>query len=163
MMSVTRTGNTPLASKLSDHAKQVHIFDGLHSASLISLFQMSDDYCVTILENNEINILKGRTIILKSHRNNIYDLWDIPISIPVRYCAMAIITKDKKQTELILYLHEFCFRPNPRTFLKLIKNGNFLTWPGPNNQQLLKHLPTSISTALGHMDQERKTSNIKIM
>ena len=36
------------------------------------------------------------------------------------------------------------------------KKGNFLTWPGLNNQQLLKHIPPSIETALGHMDQDRK-------
>ena len=36
------------------------------------------------------------------------------------------------------------------------KNGNLLTWTGLNNQQLLNHLPPSITTALGNMDQERK-------
>ena len=35
-------------------------------------------------------------------------------------------------------------------------NGNSLTWKGLNNQQLLKHLPPSISIALGHLDQELK-------
>ena len=29
-----------------------------------------------------------------------------------------------------------------------MKNGKFLTWPGLNNQQLLKHLPHSIETSL---------------
>ena len=37
-----------------------------------------------------------------------------------------------------------------------MKNGNFLIWPGLKNPQLLKHLPPSIVTALGHMGQERK-------
>ena len=37
-----------------------------------------------------------------------------------------------------------------------IQSGNFLTWPGLNNQQLLKYLPPRITTALGHLDQERK-------
>ena len=40
--------------------------------------------------------------------------------------------------------------------MKAIKNVNSLTWPGLNNQQLLKHLPPSIETALRHLDQERK-------
>ena len=69
-MSATRTGNTPLEISLSAHAKKVHIFDGLHSDSLISLGQLCDDDCVAILENNEINIIKGKTVILKGHRNN---------------------------------------------------------------------------------------------
>ena len=41
-------------------------------------------------------------------------------------------------------------------FLKMKNNGNFLTWIDLNNKQLLKYLPPSISTALGHLDQERK-------
>ena len=36
------------------------------------------------------------------------------------------------------------------------KNGNFLTWPGLNDQLLLNHLTPGIKTSLGHMDQERK-------
>ena len=77
---------------------------------------------------------------------------------------MKIITKDKTKTELIQYLHEFCFRKTPRTSLKSINNGNFLIWPGLKNQQFLRYLPPSIATDLGHMDQEKKlqsTSNIK--
>ena len=64
-MSVTRTGNIPLASSLSARAKKLHIFDGLRSASLISLGQLCDDDCVAILDKNEINILRGKMLILK--------------------------------------------------------------------------------------------------
>ena len=121
--------------------------------------------CVDILDKNEINILKGNTLILKGHRNKIDGLWDITISIPVRHFVMAIITKDKTKTELIQYLYGFCFIPTPRTFMKAINNGNFLTWPGLKNQQLLKHLPPRIATALGNLDQERKnlqsTKNVR--
>ena len=48
-MSATRTGNIPLEISLSAHAKKAHIFDGLHSASLISLGQLCDDDFVAIL------------------------------------------------------------------------------------------------------------------
>ena len=117
---------------------------------------MCDDYCVSILGKNKINILKGRTLILKGHSNKTDGLWDIPISRPVSNRAMAIITRDKTKTELIQYLHRCCFSPTLRTFLKEIKNGKFLRCPGLNNQHLLKHLPPSIATALGHMYKERK-------
>ena len=158
-MNATRTGKIPLASSLSYHFKKAHIFDGLHSASLISLGKMCDDDCVAILDKKDINIIKGKTLILKGHRNKIDVLWDIPISIPVRHLAMAIIAKDKTNIELIQYLHGLCFSPTPRNFLKAINNGNFLTWPGLNNQQLLKHLSPSIATDPGYMYQEIKTSN----
>ena len=37
-----------------------------------------------------------------------------------------------------------------------IKNINFLTWPGLNNQTFLKHLLQIIAADLGHLDQELK-------
>ena len=63
-MSETITGNIPLAISLSAHEKKAHIFDGLHSDSLISLCQLCDDDCVAILDKNQINILKVKTLIL---------------------------------------------------------------------------------------------------
>ena len=62
-MSTTRTGIIPLEISLSAHEKKVHIFDGLHSASLISLGKLCDYDCVAILDQNEINILKVKTLI----------------------------------------------------------------------------------------------------
>ena len=41
-----------------------------------------------------------------------------------------------------------------KNLYKVNKNANFLTWPGLNNQQLLKHLPPKIATTVGHLDQE---------
>ena len=40
--------------------------------------------------------------------------------------------------------------------MKAIKNGNFITWQGIDELSLTKHLPPSIATAKGHLDQERK-------
>jgi hypothetical protein len=39
---------------------------------------------------------------------------------------------------------------------KAIKNGNFITWPGIDNLSLGNHLPPSIITAKGHLNQESK-------
>ena len=47
-------------------------------------------------------------------------------------------------------------RYHPNNFPEHNKNGNLLTWPGLNNQQLLENLPPSIATELVHMDQECK-------
>ena len=66
-MSARRTENIPLASSISVYTKKVHIFDGLHSASLISLSQLCDDNCVSILDKNDINISKGKKLILTGH------------------------------------------------------------------------------------------------
>ena len=51
-MSAKITRKTPLSSSLIPYAKKSHIFDGLHSVSLISLGKLYDDDCVAILNNN---------------------------------------------------------------------------------------------------------------
>ena len=153
-MNRTKKGNTPLSGNLSLHAKKAHIFDGLYIASLIYLCQLCNDYCITVLDKNEIKILKYSKLILKEHRNKSDGLWDIPISNPLVYRAHVIITRDKKNTDIIQYLNGCCFRSTSRKFLKAIKNGKFLTWIGLNNQTFLKRIPMSILTVLGNLDQE---------
>ena len=93
-----------------------------------------------------------KTLILKVHRNNTDGLWDIPISIPLRHHAHSIITRYITKTEFIQYLLGYCFSPTSRTFLKSINNWNFLTWPGLIKKN--KNMPPSITTSLGHLDQE---------
>ena len=43
-MNVTKIGIIPLSIILNIHAKKAHIFDGLHSASIITLGQLCDNY-----------------------------------------------------------------------------------------------------------------------
>ena len=79
-MSATSMGIFLLSRSLITHAKKAHIFDGLKSSLLISLSQLCDYDSSTILDKNEINIIKDNKVILKRHRNKTYGLWDIPIS-----------------------------------------------------------------------------------
>ena len=51
--------------KFKHPVKKAHIFDGLQSLLLIYLGQLSDDDCIAILDKNEINVLKDKTLILK--------------------------------------------------------------------------------------------------
>ena len=150
-MNATKTGSIPLSESLGTHEKKAHVFDGLHSASLIYLVQLCDNDCISILDKNDINILKNNMLILKGHRNKTDGLWVIPISRPLRHRSHAIIARDKTKIELIQYLHGCCFSPTSRNFLKAIKNLNLLTCTGLNNQYFLKNLPPGIFTALGRM------------
>ena len=122
---------------------------------------MYDNYCISILDKNEIIVIKYYKLILKGHANKSDGLWEIPITRPLRHRSHAIIIRDKTKTEIIQYLHVCCFGPIPRDFLKEIKNGNFLPWPGLNNKKLLRHLPPRIETALGRLDKERKNIQSK--
>ena len=100
-MNAKKTGGIPLSVNLSIHAKKAHVFYGLHSASLTSLGQLCGYDCITILDKNEINILKNKTPILKGHKNKTDGLWCIPIQRTLRHHAHAIIKRDKMKKELI--------------------------------------------------------------
>ena len=104
-VNATKTEILPLSRGLSTQGKKAHIFYGLHIASLISLEKLCDKDCISIIDKNEINIIKYKTLILKGHVNNTDGLCYIPISRSLRDHAHAIITIDKTKTELIQYLH----------------------------------------------------------
>jgi hypothetical protein len=71
---------------------------------------------------------------------------------------------NNNQKDLINYLHAACFSPVKSTWIKAIKNGNFSSWPGLNEQNVDKYLSKSTSTAKGHLNQQRqnaRTTKIK--
>ena len=119
--NATKTRSIPLSGNISTHAKYAHVLDGLHSPLRIYLVELCDNDYIAILDKNDINILKNKTLILKWHRNKTDSLWYIPISRPLRHRDHAIIKRDKTKIELIQYLHGCCFIPTSRAFLDAIK------------------------------------------
>ena len=69
-MNETKTHKNLLSENLILHAKQAHIFDELHSGLIISLGELFYDDCITILDENDINILKDSKMILKGQQKN---------------------------------------------------------------------------------------------
>jgi hypothetical protein len=72
--------------------------------------------------------------------------------------------ENNNQKDLINYLHAACFSPVKSTWIKAIKNGNFSSWPGLNEQNVEKYLSKSTSTSKGHLNQQRqnaRTTKIK--
>ena len=69
--------------------------------------------------------------------------------------ANVIIRKNQTTKELANYLHAACGSPTISTFLKAIKDGFLLSWPGID---LIKEsdITPSLATAKGHLDQEQK-------
>ena len=102
---------------------------------------------------------KDKQLIITGERNLSDGLWDIPITKnnpTLRQHLNIIIVKDKTKQQLAAYLHACCFSPSLKTFIKAVKNGNFISWPGLDANLIEKHLTASIATAKGHLDQERK-------
>ena len=97
-ISATAVGRLPLPAYLTVSATNTHVFDYLHSASLISLGQLCDDDCVSILDKHKIQVIKESKVVIQVHRNPDDGLWDISIKKPFQHKALAIITKDKTKT-----------------------------------------------------------------
>ena len=180
IIRATQTGNINFSHcPLSNSGTKAHVLPNLKNASLISLGQLADDNCVTVLDKHEINIYKKvdrskgeshykkhiqpENKILSGPRNTNDGLWDIHVpsntttkSSTAEHQANAIIKKDTSKKELAQYLHATAGYPVLSTFNTAIKKGNFISWPGIESLSFTKHLPKSMQTSKGHLDQERK-------
>jgi hypothetical protein len=54
----------------------------------------------------------------------------------------------------IRYLHAAAGFSVEATWIKAIKAGNFITWPGLTNTTVKKHFPESDETIKGHMKKQ---------
>jgi hypothetical protein len=164
-IQATHSGQLPLHPSFSAQATTAHVLDGITNASLISIGQLCDDDCVAVLDKKAIKVFKNQQCVLQGHRNITDGLWDIAIPTPSgaqpniplspRQHLNAIIRRDLSKTQLVQYLHGCCGSPVLSTWKQAIKNGNFITWPGIDSLSL-SSLPKSLSSAKGHLDQERK-------
>jgi hypothetical protein len=119
----------------------------------------------SLTNKHKLKVFKDNVCILAGTRNTHDSLWDIPIPIgliatisnlPSQHHLNAIIRKDLTKTNLIQYLYGCCGSPVVSTWKNAIRNSNFITWPGIDYISIDKHLPKSIASAKGHLDQERK-------
>ena len=152
-------GQLNLGPSLTKEAKTAHVFEGLTNASLLSVGQLCDDDCTAIFDKCAMRIIKNGMTIIQGKRNLVDGLWDITLPLtplaPVAV-ANAIIKKSTSHKELADYLYACCGSPPLRTFLRAIKNGNLITFPGICDIDFNKHLTKSIASAKGHLNQERK-------
>ena len=75
----TQAGYVPLSTKLSKQAQRARILPSLCSASLISLGQLADDGCTSIIKGNTLQVLKNGELILQGQRNPNDNLYNVPI------------------------------------------------------------------------------------
>ncbi len=169
-LTASHSGLLPFQQNLSTKAKTAHVLDGLTNSSLISIGQLCDDDCIAVLDKRKLQVFKNSERVLEGTRNPTDGLWDIAIPLPSssktptksaswkqvpRQQLNAIIRKDLSKTELVQYLYGCCGSPVISTWKKAIRNGNFITWPGIDTLAIDTHLPKSIDSAKGHLNQER--------
>jgi hypothetical protein len=110
-------------------------------------------------------VFKNTVCILQGEQNQQDGLWDIRIPLPTKtpepeqlqfqHQLNAIIHKDLANTQLAQYLHRCCGSPVTSTWTHAIHNRNFITWLGIETLSVDAHLPKSVASAQGHLDQEQ--------
>ena len=156
----TEEGSLPIP-QLSKTATKARIFPALKNLSLLSIGQLCDEDCLALFSKYHLIITKNNEIILQGIRNPSNGLWDVPFTTDIPYTTSyesvnAIINKNQTKKQLATFLHKCMFSPTIRTLMKAIKNGNLITFPGIDEINFLKHLPKSMATTFGHLDQEQQ-------
>ena len=100
-----------------------------------------------LIDLNETNILVDKQL---NQDTKDFQLARLTPSINV------IIRKKQPKLDLVTFFHGACFAPVASTWIKAIKNGHFTSWPGLTPELVTKHLPTSVYTAKGHLNQEKQ-------
>jgi len=154
-MLSTIKGTLPLANELSPSAQQAFSLDSLKTGTLISLAQLCDDDCIALFSRYEVKIIKHDKVIITGRRMS-NGLWSIPIADTPLHQANGILRTDKVKSELARFHHATMGGPVPSTLLRAIRRGHLATFPGMTTNLISKHLPKSLSTTLGHQDQEAK-------
>ena len=143
--------------QLPAQARTGHILPGLACHSLISIGHLCDSGCTAEFTANTVNVKKYGNILLRGWRAP-PGLWHLPLTNhdntgpqtpPESHNAYKTTTKSKHMQ----YLHASAFSPVPATCIKSIQKGFFMFWPGLTAKAVTKHLPNSIATSKGHLDQ----------
>ena len=156
----TEEGPLPIPH-LSKQATMARIFPALKNSSLLSIGQLCDEDCLALFSKYHLIITKDNEIILKGVRNPTNGLWDVPFQTTIPNTTSyesinAIINKNQTKQQLATFIHKCMFSPTLRTLIKAIKNGNLITFPGIDEINFVKHLPKSMATTFGHLDQEQQ-------
>jgi hypothetical protein len=151
---------------LPHQARQAHILPGLVHNSLISVEQLCDNECSVTFTQDHVTVARNGKNVMYGSRDPKSRLWRVNLkqkmTPKIPQCNHA--HDNNNQKDLINYLHAACFSPVKSTWIKAIKNGNFSSWPGLNEQNVEKYLSKSKSTAKGHLNQQRqnaRTTKIK--
>ena len=171
-MKATHSVSIPLTPQLSTPVSSGFVLDGLTTGFLISISKLCDDDCVALFSKYDVKIIKDGRVIIVGPREKSSGLWTIrfapklhddvqqpPVvpnppksnTKPTLSKATSAIRCAQTQTDLAGFLHAAAFSPVPSTFLRAIKRGHFVTWPGLTTELILKKLPKSMSTTFGHL------------
>ena len=125
---------------------------------LISIPLLCSFGCKTTITDTTLNILFNNTIILQGIKQPNTGLYLIPLAtLQLQHNANHVNTNSNTLQELACFYHAACFSPVKSSWLQAITNGHFATWPQLTPTLIKKHLPPSVASITGHLDQAKRT------
>jgi hypothetical protein len=151
----THTSDLPFPTILEE-VQAGHIFSQIRDSPL-SIGVLCDHDCTAIFDKTKVTVRHHNQTVLIGHRDPITKLWTIPVSDqPSIHHVANNVYEQRTQPNLVQYTHAACGYPTTSTWIQAIDKGHFVTWPGLTASLVRKHLPKSIPTSKGHLDQQRK-------
>ena len=152
-------------------ANQARVFDELKSGNLLSIGQLCDNNCTATFnkQSMHVNNANGEEV-LQGPRDARTGLWtvQIPMSNSVTAAkppdrkgatvetANGVIRKKTTKSELAEYIHASLGSPAPSTLIDAVNKGFLTSIPGLDADLIQNHLPKSIASMKGHLQQTRQ-------
>ena len=158
--------------KMQKVALEMNIVPGIQS-TLVSVFKISEEDCITVLDKDEAGINNGKTskitvsddAILKGCRCEGTGIWRVPLQKVVKNESSDTIIIDHPDPKeaivhyfeipltkkTIAYVHACTGLPVKEILIKAIRVGNYAVWLWLSVKAVSKHFPWSDETQKGHM------------
>jgi hypothetical protein len=169
---VKHTTDLPF-NALTNDARKTHVLLGLRPNSVVSVGKLADagyttifhpaERGVTVHQKKSVHIQLLHKPVLQGWRDEI-GLWQLSrepiapilVSETAKQEAASNVYSLPSIPQAIKYLHAAAGFPMKDTWVKAIKNGNYVSWPGLTVDMVNKHFPESIETEQGHMKKQRQ-------
>ena len=147
-----------------------HLFPEMTTTGLLSIGQLCDHGCTAtfsrhrlVIRNSANDIILIGRRIPRGEEDYTNGMWLIQIdkttrqpTVSIGHTANAVILAETTKADLAKLHHASLGFPAPSTLCDAIDRGFLSSFPGLTKQLVKKHLPKSIQTVKGHLDQERQ-------
>jgi hypothetical protein len=154
-----------LKHKLCPAAREMNIVPGLHS-TLVSMPKLANAGHTTVFskegdaiyDDHTMTITADNPPILEADRCNLTSLWKLPLhkdtaanEEPPHNEAINVTFDLPSACQNLLWYHAAAGFPPKETFIRVVCNRNYATWPKLTVQLIHKYMPDLDETAKGHL------------
>ena len=157
------------APQLPLNATEANIMPATWAQNSLSIAKFCDNECEVLFAEDSVTVARHGKVSLTGVRDVCRtNLWLLPLKPSPRDSQDTDDTKYEhhhhshvahhatSESESLQCLHAACFSPKPTTWMKAIENEQFKSWPGLTKSAVKNYLPSSMATAKGHLDRQRK-------